>query len=102
MDIRKKLEIKFNNNFWLIDYYRSRRKIPLGEVNENKPAKFCGAKSKKHAVALPIEKDERKLATRQRQIEIGKNTPGYKRYLEDVPRYEYFIIFQLQQSTSIK
>ena len=38
-------------------------------------------------MALPVEKNERKIATRQRQIDIGKNTPGYKTYIEDVPRY---------------
>ena len=45
------------------------------------------------AVALPLEKDERKLATRQRQIDIGKNTVGYERYLEDVERYRSLFVF---------
>ena len=66
-------------NFKLF-YFRSRRKIPLGELKPNKA----------HWKSVPVEKDDRKLATRQRQIDIGKNTPGYLKYLEDVPRYALF------------
>jgi len=64
---------------------RSRRRIPLGEFDTNKEQK-----KSRPAVALPLEKDERKLSTRQRQIDIGKNTVGYERYLEDVERYKMF------------
>ena len=59
-------------------FYRSRRKLPLSEINGNSKSQ-----RKTKAVALPVEKDERKLSTRQRQIDIGKNTVGYKLYTED-------------------
>jgi len=32
------------------------------------------------------EVDERRIAQRQKQLDIGKNTPGYARYLEAVPK----------------
>ncbi|XP_066926678.1 histone RNA hairpin-binding protein-like [Clytia hemisphaerica] len=61
----------------------SRRKLPLSEINGNSKSQ-----RKTKAIALPLEKDERKLATRQRQIDIGKNTVGYKLYTEDVKRMD--------------
>ena len=36
--------------------------------------------------AAPQEIDGHRLNQRQRQIEFGKNTLGYERYLETVPR----------------
>lgn len=32
------------------------------------------------------EVDEKKLSTRQKQIDFGKNTIGYQRYLEEIPK----------------
>lgn len=63
---------------------KSRRRLPLSETNIN-PSTFS---NKPKAIAVPIEKDERKLATRQRQIDIGKNTVGYQKYLEDIKRLD--------------
>lgn len=34
----------------------------------------------------PLETDKRKLQTRQRQIDIGKETAGYKRYMREIRR----------------
>ena len=32
------------------------------------------------------EEDEHRIAQRQKQVEFGKNTPGYERYLAAIPR----------------
>jgi len=37
-------------------------------------------------VGVYAEMNERRLETRQKQIDIGKNTPGYQNYLKLVPR----------------
>lgn len=65
------------------DMPKSRRRIPLEDVQNKK-----GTKNFKKAVVVPVETDERKLATRQRQIDIGKNTEGYRRYVQDVARLD--------------
>ena len=62
--------------------FRSRRRLPLSEMIN----KTDQLQNKTKAIALPIEEDKRKLATRQRQIDIGKNTVGYQRYLGDIKR----------------
>lgn len=46
----------------------------------------------KVVTAKPLETDDRKLATQQRQIDIGKETVGYKNYIKDVKRYSISII----------
>jgi len=37
-------------------------------------------------VEKPLETDKRKLQTRQRQIDIGKETTGYSRYMKEIRR----------------
>jgi len=39
----------------------------------------------------PVESDPHRLCQRQKQIDYGKNTLGYERYTEMVPRYELFL-----------
>lgn len=38
---------------------------------------------------LERETDALILARRQKQIDFGKNTIGYEKYLEQVPKYEF-------------
>jgi histone RNA hairpin-binding protein len=35
----------------------------------------------------PVEADPHRLCQRQKQIDYGKNTLGYERYTEAIPRY---------------
>lgn len=68
---------------------RARRKMPLSEVNSNSnqfSKRYEHVKSR--AIAKPIETNEKRLATRQRQIDIGKNTEGYRKYVAEVTRRE--------------
>ena len=38
------------------------------------------------------ETDPNKLAQRQKQIDLGKNTVGYDRYVQDKPKYAHTTI----------
>jgi hypothetical protein len=38
---------------------------------------------------IEVETDPNRLRSRQKQIDIGKNTPGYHYYIQAVPKYDY-------------
>ena len=44
-----------------------------------------------------VETDHRKLSSRQKQIDYGKNTIGYTNYLAKIPKFEIlqFYIFDI-------
>ncbi|KAG0626385.1 hypothetical protein M758_2G121800 [Ceratodon purpureus] len=50
--------------------------------------KFTLAKAPISAPAKPVEVDPHRLCQRQKQIDYGKNTLGYERYTDTVPRYQ--------------
>lgn len=55
---------------------------PLSTLNNTPPFLTAAVPT-----ARPTEKDEKRLAARQKQLDFGKNTLGYARYCEYVPRH---------------
>ena len=43
--------------------------------------------SKKVACSKSVETDKQRVRNREKQIAIGKNTEGYRKYIAEVPRY---------------
>jgi len=56
--------------------------LPLQQVWLPKPT----TELKVDKIAKPKEDDSHRLQQREKQIEFGKNTDGYKRYREEVPK----------------
>ena len=66
--------------------FRARKKLPLAERSDNL-SNSGRSKGSKRVKVIPVETDQNKLEKRQKQLDIGKNTPGYERYVKSVPRY---------------
>ena len=49
-------------------------------------------------VPVAVEADPHRIAQRQKQIDYGKNTLGYQRYTEEVPRYFEAVMMTLRVS----
>lgn len=58
--------------------------ITIQETEEKKEWRIK-AVQKTPRTPKPKESDEKRLAARQKQIDIGMNTEGYRKYLEQVP-----------------
>ena len=80
----KNIRPSFNPNF----YYRSESwKRAQQELNRKKrSAASSAAKPSVASDPNEIETDDHRLIQRQKQIDFGKKTPGYARYLSLVPR----------------
>lgn len=78
---------------------RSSREDESSSAEEH--AKITGEKRKQEPTRRvppaqrPKESNELRIKQRQKQIQFGKNTIGYQRYLEQISRYGFCIVWLL-------
>lgn len=84
-DLEKELQEKLQKELEKENMPRPQPK-PVAVVDYSH--KFTVAKAPISAPTKQVEMDPHRLCQRQKQIDYGKNTLGYERYIEMVPRYK--------------